>query len=463
MSLIFWCAVLSLIAGGLITGATRLGWFDTSYGAKSVTNKELGIGAALCLLLVVPTTIFLGNKIALSNNLTYKEFWSGYETEALKEVRTCKRDGNCAYEYDCDPYEVAVTKTRSVSDGKGGTRTETYTDYETRYHRCPYATEEWRHAVNTTLGGYYIETTFSDNPQQFRGHKGLKGGVRHGSPPQWLEVQARIAAGNPGGVTKRMSYNNYILASQSSILKEFSGAVEKYGDLIPAPAKDVHDHYFADKAYFVGVPADPNWTNAVQQFNAAFGSDLQGDLHVVLVDDKLVENPDEFTGAVNADWTSKRHGKNALSKNGLVLVLGVSSDNVEWARGFTGMPLGNEGLLTKIRNFKDMPLNPNEILGTPRGVIESPEKVTVENSDGALESLVWDETPFKRVCMTCKEEGGGGFDYLGGEIQPNSGQKTVMMVVVFFLSLMVWGVFAATGTDAGRGKRVSVRRSGYRH
>lgn len=449
MSLIFWGVFICVLAGAVVWGVTTFIFPVVTYaGRKRITKREFIAASLVCALVLVPAVVLVGRKVALDNNLKYKEFWNGYEVKAIKDVTECRRDGSCRHEYNCDPYTVLVTRTRSVPDGKGGTRTETYTETETRYHDCPYATEEWDFNIETTLGDFHIERTFPTNAQRFRSGKGLKSGVRQGVPPFWQAAYDRIKAGDPGPVTVRKSYDNYILASQSSILKEFSAAVEKYQAILPAPAKEIRDFYYANKAYFIGVKTDGSWTNAVMRFNAAFGSDLQGDLHVVLVDEDKVENPDEFAGALNAHWTGKAFGRNALSKNALVIVLGTDGETVTWVRSFTGMPLGNESLLADIqRELEGLPLDAEKILGRPVGVIDGDDVTIRRSSPDGLESLVWGPNKFERVCMTCEEEGGGGFGYLGGEIEPSGGQRFWILFTAFFLSLLVWAGVLALGSE----------------
>lgn len=444
ISLAFWTILLCALAGGIAFALSNRLVIDNGFGRKRITLKEMAVGLFLTCAVIVPSTLFIGGKVALSNNLKYHEFWNGYEIEAVKDVIPCTRDGSCRYEYRCDPY--TVTHTRSVSDGKGGFRTETYTT--TEYHSCPYSTIEWAFSVKTTLGDFGIERTFPDNPVEWRAGEGMQSGVRRGTPPFWQAAHDRIAANNPGPVTIRHDYDNYILASQSSILKKYSEAVETYADDLPAPASRIRDFYYADKAYFVGMKPIEGWNDAVMRFNAAFGSNLQGDLHLVLVDTGVTKNPDEFVGALNAHWTGREFKRDALSKNALVVVLGTDGKTVQWSRAFTGMPVGNEALLADVRReMLGQSFDPS-ILGSPTGRITKGEvEIEVDNGSNTLESLVWGRNAFERVCMTCREEGGSGFGYLGSEVQPSSGQKWAIAAVAFFQSLLVWAALIAIGSE----------------
>lgn len=439
----------TLAVGGALKLITDRGWLDgvldrDYYGARRITRVEFVIGALVCALIVVPVTVVLGNKLALSNNLTYHEYWSGYEVTANRNDVECHRDGSCRYTYRCDPYEVTEIVTVMNADGKGS-HTETRT--HTEYHHCPESTVEWNFSIDTTLGHFDIETTFPDNAQPWRGDR-VRGDVRQGTPPFWQAASDRIQRGDPGPVTVRKDYENYLLASQSSILHKHSADVEQFRPILPAPSSGLRDYYYADKAYFVaGAGADERaWSDAVMRFNAAFGSDLQGDLHVVIA--RLgADVADTFTGALEAYWTGPTFGRDALSKNALVVVLGTDGTTVTWVRAFTGMPRGNEALLADLqRELKGKPLDPATVVGAPKGTITDGQFAGLSLSHGVIESQVWGVDRFARVCMKCAGSSVGGYTYLGGEIQPTTGQKVLIVGVAVLFSLIVWAALVAIGT-----------------
>lgn len=437
--------LIALITGLALMWGASTGvideWFATP---KRITWLEYGIGAVICCFVVVPFTIAAGNKWALSNNLQYHEFWSGYETAALRADTECHRDGACQYTYQCDPYEETYTISVTDADGKGS-HTETRT--RTVYHSCPEATVEWDFTIKTTLGDYHIERTFEDNPQPYRGDS-VRGDVRHGAPPFWQDALDHLNASDPRPVTVKKDYKNYILASQSTILHKFSADVTTYKTSLPKPAstKPVFNLYYADKAYFVGTPAQPGWQEAVMRFNGAFGSDLQGDLHVVIVGTGVTTSPDDYTGALNAYWTGPELDRDDISKNALIVVIGTDGSTVQWARAFTGMPRGNEGLLLDIqRELKGKPLDPAVLIGRPVGKIDNGKFTGVTRGQGVLEQQVWGANQFKRVCMQCGQQGSGGFTYLGSEIQPTTAQKWAIMSLSTFVSLLVWVAFILIG------------------
>src|SRR5262249_8718371 len=161
-------------------------------------------------------------------------------------------------------------------------------------------------------------------------------------PDFWTQADNRIRAGNPGPVTARRDYENYILASQSSILHKYSGAIDQYkkDGVLPKINSSVYGFYYEDRVYFVGVQPAGNWQWYINKFNAALGLALQGDLHLVIVNSNKVGNPDEYTQALVAYWQSKDFDRDDLSKNGIVVVVGTKDGTtVDWARAATGMPV----------------------------------------------------------------------------------------------------------------------------
>lgn len=436
--------VLVLLAGAAVKfGADRWG------EGYAITAREFAVGAVVCSLVVVPLVVVVGTKVAKGNQLKYNEFWGGFERAATKDVTPCDRDGPCVHEYDCDPYTVTETYTESEyagTDAKGNAqyRTVTKTREVTKYHACPYATEEWTFRVETDFDGYtVVDHGFADEPREWRGGHGIPGDVFRGTPQEWIDSKAAIEAGTPFGVTTRHKYDNYILASQNSILKTYADDVDTYAakGWLPDMAKSTDGRQRAQKFHAVKMKADTAaWDAALGRFNGYLGTKRQGDLHVVAVSSRAVIRPDDYAGALNAYWTGKRFSRNALSKNGVVLVLGVTGGgNVEWARMFTGMPVGNERVATEVRSaLKDVPFTPEAVLGT--ATPSSP-------GDGAFAKVVLGDPGFVRICMTCNDKGetGGGFSYLNSEIQPTRGQKTVIYLVALLLSLAVWGALVAVG------------------
>lgn len=408
----------------------------TGDGEFHVSWAEFTIGALALSFIIVPATTAIGYNVARGHAMERNEWWGGLEKTADVETVTCKRDGWGCKTYECDPYQVPVTRTRTVSDGKGGTRTETYIEMETRWHSCPYAKREYHYTISDTLGdrheigGRRVDT--DRKAARFRSGKAIPDSMKSGIPKFWSEAKARIDAQNPGGVTKRVSYPNYIQAAQDDIYVKFSDRIKDFKKFMPVPAKDTIDPYLAEKFYALSIPGvdrsfgEGSFNSELMRFNGKLGSTKQGDLHVVAVPTTKVTEPDEYTQALEAYFQSPELGKDTLSKNGIVAVLGVNptTSKIEWARGFTGMPMGNEDVVQAISSqIRDVDFTPTALFGTAAA--------------GAVPTLA-DIIGSKYDRVEMKK-----YAYLKDEIQPGTGAKVIILVVGLILSLGLWAIFLA--------------------
>ncbi len=448
-------SVLSAVAAGLLIKLYFDRFYKPNYDhAPTITWTEFTIGMLIIALIITPAVGKIGWNLAKQGNLTFNEYRNGWELAATADVTACTRDGSCRQTYDCDPYIVPVFYTYSC----GNNQTCTGVRFETRYHSCPYVNKETDYIIKTTLGSYAIAYgRLPDDPQANKWRSGVSvpqyviGRAGVGAPPFWLAAKWRIDSGNPGPVTKRSEYDNYILASDRTILKQYSSAIEEYKkvNLLPSVQFGVYDFYYADKVSFVGYqPANlKEWQTTLGYLNAAFGTELGGDLHLVIVlNDKVNANPDAYILALKAYWQNREIFKrDTISKNSVIVVIGTKNGiTVEWARATTGMPLGNEEMLVAIRNIKGIPLTPESVIGKVNGKFDLKKKTGVlgERGDGILEKVIWGldepQTKFKRVAMTGKTGAGNGFIYLSNEIDITGWQKFWIIFVIFILSLGVW-------------------------
>lgn len=396
-------------------------------------------------VVVAPGATAIGTAIGKSDALRFQEFWNGYETKAVMKSIQCTRNGSCAHTYKCDPHLVTKyrTVTETVSDGKGGTKTKTRQEsyQETEYHSCPYTTFEYTYKVETTLDNYTVKSNvFAADPVAFRPGKSVPSNVFRGEPAEWVAVKKRLEANDPGPVTIMKSYDNYILASQSSILREYSDKIEslKNDGLLPVVASEVKTLQ-AVKTYGVNHEVSSEWVNSVMRFNAAFGTTLQGDLHLVITEN--ISDGFSYANALNAYWQSDALGRNAISKNALVVVLGVNDGKVQWAEAFTGMPGGNERLLSQIKNdLKGADFKPESLIGSPKGVLSGNEIIDVKHTDGLLENAVWGVNEFTRTCMLCAgdEDTGTGFSYLSSDVQPTTASIVGTSIIGAMLIVGLW-------------------------
>jgi hypothetical protein len=415
----------------------------------ALDNTEFTIATMLLLFVFVPLTSWLGVQFAITNQLTFHENWNGYERRADFETHVCYRDDPfCKHTYKGDPYQYIWYTTEQVCTGTGKDRTCTpqpRRHEETRYHDIPYCAEEWTFTVQTSLGPYVVADrncpTDADD-HRFRLWVSVPDYIPSGVPVFWTQAKARLDAGKPGPVTARKDYINYILASQSSILKNYATDMESYakGGLLPALSESpVHDFYFVDRVFFVGTHPSGDWQSALARFDAAFGSELQGDLYVVLIDAKVVADPDNYINSLIAYWQSPKFGADALSKNGFVIVVGVKDNTVAWARAKTGMPEGNEALLVDLQyGLKGARVDPQLLLGDPQ-VNASTGAWT--HTQGAIEGILYGKDRFQRVHMGgAKDDKSAGYAYLARELQPTLWEEVAILTVIAFLSVLVWCV-----------------------
>jgi hypothetical protein len=453
-------AVLAIAGAGLVL-KWALERFNRT-GAR-ITWFEFKVEMMIMAIVVVPLTAWIGTTVARSNLLTFHEYWNGWEMRAERTDYTCTRDGPCTHEYDCDPYIVQV----SYSCGKDNK--DTCYRPETRYHDCPYVNVETSYSVATTVGSFSIaEHRFPANPDQNRWRWGhavpdyISASAGVGIPAFWLAAKQRVEAGTPGPVTKQMSYKNYILASDQTILKQYSASIQHFVEvkLMPQVTHDIHDFYAADKVHFVGyVPDDPQgWQHSLAYLTAALGSELQGDLQVVVTNAKEInDNPDAYAIALKAYWQDVSvFDRDAFSKNSIGIVVGTTDGKtIAWARAFTGMPLGNEALTVALRSdLKGVALTPDTLFGVVHGEFQTGKPpVRSVRTGGALPAILWGDanppTKFERVSMTAndKTDHGGGFLYLSSEIQPTDTQRIIIILCAFLLGLMAWGVCAVGDGD----------------
>jgi hypothetical protein len=240
--------------------------------------------------------------------------------------------------------------------------------------------------------------------------------------------------------------------------------IEQYLDVgvLPPVAHGIHDFYYADKTSFVGFTPQEEaaWQAELMDFNAALGSELDGDLHLVIAQHPTVSNnPDAYLLALKAYWQDTDvWGDDCLSKDGIIVVIGTrDGQTAAWARAETGMPLGNEDMRVAIRNeLTGVDLTPQSVLGDIRGELTVREEdgnlnVRSTGEGGVLGTILWGlddpQTKFVPIGMTADDPGavGGGFLYLDSEIRPKPGQKAAIVGVTFFFTCFVWAVLAVAG------------------
>lgn len=450
--MIIWLGILASTLAVAIGYAIKV-WLDWRDSEYEITNREFVITSVVMCFMVIPTTLYVGKNLAVTNNFTFYENWNGWETEAVQETITCTENGYCRNSYSCNPYPVPVPYECGSWDGKDY-RPQTCIRIDIHYNQCPYTTHEWRFSVKTTLGTYYI--AYGNVPDDADSHRWnqytpVPGYLPKGTPARWSEVKARLAEGKAGPVTMRRSYDNYILASQRSRTRTYTPALDglKAQSLLPRLSVDVKDFYFVDRFHTVGnhiaKESLPEWQAALARFSASLGMNLQGDLQLVIVDAAQVGDPDSYIGALTTYWQSEEFGQNALSKNALVLVLAtLNGKTVEWARMTTGMPFGNETMLSQVRtDLAGVALDAATILGEAKA--ETANGADIEINKGALGKILWGPSQFKRIHMKPRNNE-GGFTHLISEIEPTTNQAIAMMSVIFVLGGFAWMIVIVGGS-----------------
>jgi hypothetical protein len=287
---------------------------------------------------------------------------------------------------------------------------------------------------------------FPENPQEHRWRDGvdIPDGVIEsagiGAPEYWKIVDARIKKDSPKYATIVKEYDNYILATEKNILKQYSGEVERFKGLklFPSISTGPSEYYTPNKCYFVGSIESQNiWSDKASYFGSALAEAKTGDFHLVLINNKTInQNPDAYAIALKAYWMDiNNFGKHALPKNTLVLLLGTEDNKtLLWARAFTGMPMGNEELTAAIRNLKGEKFDPIVLLGDIKRTVS---KGTVR-SNGVIENIVFSQ--YKRVSMKAEQkyDVGNGFKYLFNEVEPTDKAKAFMIILTIILGLIGW-------------------------
>lgn len=455
-------AVFALGAAGL--GAKL--YFDHRVGPERITWIEYAVSMVAISLFICPLVGWAGAAMARKDNTTFVEFWNGWEARARVVETTCYRDGPCRWDYDCDPYLVPVQY--ECGDSK---QSRTCTRYETRYHQCPYTDSEFSYYVDTTLGTYTIDShrlPVRPNSHRWRSWHSVP---RHvidaagtGEPDFWTRARTRIAQGNPWPVTKTNRYENFVLASRHTILREYRGAADDYlaQGLMPSIATDIRrdSFYRSDKVYMIGCDrrSYASWNDSLERLNGALGSELHGDVHLVLVCSRVINlNPDQFRYGLEAYWQDTSvFRRGALPKNAIVVIVGTTDQRtVAWARAFTGMPSGNELMLVTLQNrfmaSRLIAWDPGSVIGSVTGVVrpqgDSFRSASVRQG-GVLADVLWGTTNkatrFQRVSMSAKDEGdiGSGFRYLATEVVLSGLQKFLILLAVVLISLPAFSVIA---------------------
>ncbi len=184
--------VVLSVSAALIAGIGVKLILDRLPRPLQITWTELAIGMAVISIIVAPLASWVGWSTAINNALSFKEYWNGWELEAVEEIVPCEVNGRCRYAYECNCREVCASPQGD----------DNCLRWEEECDDCPYFTFERNLYVRTTVGDrpiawlapedYEAEQTTSDLPSGF-------GSRDHVTPQFWLDCQARVARGRPAG------------------------------------------------------------------------------------------------------------------------------------------------------------------------------------------------------------------------------------------------------------------------
>lgn len=457
--------IVPLSIGILLMVATRQYAWTYRGTVVRLTRLKFSIVAVLTLIVAILVTVVWGPGAAQAQAAHgYQQFLNGSIVNTRSEKYQCTRDGSCQQTYQCDPYYVTVVYAEQVpagTDAKGNTiyTTVVKTREELHYHDCPYATAEYSYWLDDSLGRTITVAShiFAGHPRQWRSGAGIPGTVATGIPTAWLTSQARLAQHDAEPVTLIGSYTNYILPSSDAVLRQYSASIDSYrraGLLLAHTAKLAqHDMFYdygrqAQKIQFVGLqPTDlATWQDRLMRFNAALGSVLRGDLHIVVVPGVKINSPDDYVNALQAFWLNDL-GKWGFPKNGILVVIGTTADgsHIAWARAQTGMPVGNGEMRSAISlRLPNAMFNPDSILGKITADVQPQASgkfvVHYTHSSALLDSIMFSQYPFARACMACTSKGdsGTGFVYLSDTIPVPMSSQIWMFIIVLLVSLIGW-------------------------
>jgi hypothetical protein len=390
----------------------------------------------------------------------FHQFLNGSITHTDVVRTVCSEDGACAQTYSCDPYEVPVVTTSTDSNGN----TTTTITYMTEYRNCPYATEEFTYTANDSLGKEHLiaDHIFADHPREWRAGSGIDVSVPRGVPPLWQQMKDGVDSGNLYPITLTSTYDNFILADESSILRAHSSDITqlKKLNLLPDHTRNMHipiyNQFTADKFQFVGLAfaSSALWQQSLMYFNAALGMTYQGDLHVVAIKASAIPNnidPHQYFLALKAYWLNDL-GKYALPKNGIVLVLGLddSGQTVLWSQAGTGMPIGNGSMLSALTDLSNTPFTPANLFGDTTAhvsTVNNKAKAVYNLGGGLVPQIIMQEFPFARACMKCTskaDQGTGqhGFTYLSTALPIPTHIQVYAILIDLVILAIAWGGFS---------------------
>lgn len=433
-----WAALDALI---IVTAAGFLlvRWLERRKGPGEYRLVSVLKPSAWIALFIVPLVAWpiAGSQYrqAAYERLVVKQLFHGSVISAEVQRITTAFDGQDfeAY-YDCDPYDCDCT-----DEG-----------CSTCYHRCPYTRYEEQYLM-TAYWGQKSDGTLRleslnlygnqlpENPEGVRwqtsdprldvaGRNGeytqqiperVLNTVGVGVPAGWAVYRQALDAGVYLPISHESAFENPLMASDSALWVTHSAAVKGYLEraLLPTFRRDPLDGR-VDLLYTAQLDFPAGKREALverlEEFNAAFGTERQGDLRLVFVGDPTArQEADAYITALKAYWSNpETQGDYLLAKNNLTLVCFTSDPaTTGTVKAFTGMPTGNEGLLQAVNTagaLDNLSTEPDALLGKVKpelmGTKGEATGMGYDWEGGALYRLLWGrddpQLAFVRVSMS---------------------------------------------------------------
>jgi hypothetical protein len=284
-------------------------------------------------VLIVPTIliILVVRLIMVSCNTSDTEYLGSYITKVTY------------YE----PWDEMVlrTKTRTVSDGKGGTKTESYTVWEREYHSERYSyidnNSVWEHYISKKEYDAIIERLHS--PAVFRDmHRSYHRIDGDAYDTYWDNSVSHLY-----DITVTNLYKNKIKADQSNTIFRYIDISKEEASLLGLyeyPAIK-----WMNQNPIIGYDASDEEIQKIKYINAIYGKEYQFRTYILIYENAEMEISE----------LQKSYWQNG-NKNEFIVCLGVQKDSVIWCNSFSWCDAPKLEVLTRDYFIKNPKINLND-------------------------------------------------------------------------------------------------------
>lgn len=272
------------------------------------------------VVLIIPSLlfVFLTRIIMVSVNASDTEYLGGYVSKIT-------------YYEEWDEM-VLVTHTRTVSDGEGGTRTETYTTLERQYHP-----EKWVYVKNESkIERLISEETYNVIKNRFATKPIFRDMHRdyHRIDGDAYDVYWDGSIEHLYETTTAHKYKNKIKANESH-------TIFKLNDVTEEEANELGLYNYPKIANLtqppiIGRNVSDKEMQRIKYINATYGKQYQFRCYILIFDNKDIE----ISENQKALWQNG-------NKNEFVVCLGMKGDSVAWSNSFSWCDEPKLEVLTK--------------------------------------------------------------------------------------------------------------------